>query len=216
MFLFCSLSNKIEHYENCNSFQCCFKWLLMWIYMWIVIQAFLWQLLHPQLYIISSLTHCRYHPSPELGLMCTSVTDTHYCPARHPLTHRTNSLTIFCCPPHLPPIGPLEQTRWIRGRIARRSLRIAKVLVVTAESWGRFRQTEGTHGPLRWPSPKMGNFSGTRLRLSHRGFQMKGLFNRLEPFRCLLTVLLLFVLNNCVLKAQRDNWALAIPLDTQP
>lgn len=181
---------------------------------------------NPSLFMATTASTTLHHfVTDTLPLSSISWTgfNVHICHWHTLLSCQTSSHTqdklsdyLLLPPPHLPPIGPLEQTRWIRGRIARRSLRIAKVLVVTAESWGRFRQTEGTHGPLRWPSPKMGNFSGTRLRLSHRGFQMKGLFNRLEPFRCLLTVLLLFVLNNCVLKAQRDNWALAIPLDTQP
>lgn len=132
------------------------------------------------------------------------------------LTHKTNSFTILCCP-HLPPIWPLEQTRWVRGWVAHSSLRIGEVLVVTAVSLRRFSQAEGAHRP-GWgrPSPERGNFSGPRLRLSHRGFQMKGLLKRQEPFDCLLTALLLFVLNDCVLRAQRDNWALAIPLVMQP
>ncbi len=132
-------------------------------------------------------------------------------------SHTQDKLSDFPLrPPHLPPIRPLEQTRWVRGRVAHSSLRIAEVLVVTAESVGRFGQAEGAHRPGRgWHCPKGSNFSGTRLTMSHLGFQMKGLFKRQGPFDCLLTVLLLLVLSNCVLQAQRDNWALAIPPDMQ-
>lgn len=119
------------------------------------------------------------------------------------------TLTILGGTPHLPPIRPLEQTRWVWGWVAHCSLRIAEVLVVTAESVRWFSQADGAYCPgRRWHSPNRWNFSGTHLRLTHLGFQMKGLFKRQEPFDRFLTALLLFVLNNCVLKAQRDNWAL--------
>lgn len=111
--------------------------------------------------------------SPELFIMCTYVTVTCHCHAKHPLTHKINSATTLSCP-HLPPIWPLEQTRWVRGRVAHSSLGIAEVLVVTAVSWGRFCQTEGAYRPgRRRPSPKRGEFCWARVRLSHLGFQMK-------------------------------------------
>lgn len=120
-----------------------------------------------------------------------------------------DKLPDYPLPPlYLPPFWPLEQTWWVRGRVAHSSLRIVEVLVVTAKPLRRFSQPEGAHRPGRgWLSPSRGNFTATRLWLSHLGFQMKGLFKRQEPFDCLLTALLLFVLNNCALKAQRDNWA---------
>lgn len=119
--------------------------------------------------------------------------------------------------PHLPPIWSLEQTWWVRGRIAHSSLRIVEVLVVATKSVRWFSHPEGTHRPgWGWLSPSRGSLRRTCLWLSHLDFQMKGVFKRQKPFDCLLTVLLLFVLNNCALKAQRDNWAQAIPLDMQP
>lgn len=137
--------------------------------------------------------------------MCTYVTVTRHCHAKHPLAHKINSPTTLSCH-HLPPIWPLEQTRWVRGRVAHSSLRIAEVLVVTAVSWGRFGQTEGAYRPgRRWPSPKRGEFCRTRVRLSHLGLQMK-----LRGRSPLTVCPLLFVLNNCVLATQRDNWAAAI------
>lgn len=129
------------------------------------------------------------------------------------LSHTWQAPWLSSAAPNLPPIRPLEQTRWVRGWVAHCSLRIAEVLVVTAESVGRFSKAEGAQRPGRgWHSLNRGYFGGTRLRLSHLGFQMKGLFKRQEPFACLLTALLLFALCNCVVNAQRDNGALAIPL----
>lgn len=117
------------------------------------------------------------------------------------LSHTKQTLWLSSAVPYLPPFWPLKQTRWVRGRVAHSSLRIAEVLVVAAESVGWFGQAEGAHRPGRgWHSPN----SGTRLRVSHLGFQMR--LKSQGPFDCLLPVLLLFVLNNCFLKAQRDHW----------
>lgn len=107
--------------------------------------------------------------------------------------------------PHLPPIGPLEQTRWVRGRVAYGPFGITKVLIVRAEPLGWFCQAKCAQRPgRRRLSPNGGNFSRTRMTLSHGGFQM-----RLEPSFCCCC---LFAFNNCVFAAQRDNWA----LDMQP
>lgn len=117
-------------------------------------------------------------------LWCAHLSPTHVtvelgkCPHT---TSKTNSPTVLGRP-HLPPIWPLEQTRWVRGWVAHRSLRKVEVLVVTAESLGLFGQPEGAHRPRGgWPCPKRGNFSRTRLRLSHSGFQMKRLFKSRKP-----------------------------------
>lgn len=111
----------------------------------------------------------QYHQSSlELSLKSKSYLTS-------PNTRKTHWLSSTT--PHLPPIRPLEQTRWVRGRVAHSSLGIAEVLVVTAESVGWFGQAEGTQRPgRRWHSPSRGNFGGTRLRLSHLDFQMKGVF----------------------------------------
>lgn len=91
----------------------------------------------------------------------------------HVLSHTRQIPSLSSCP-HLPPIWPLEETRWVRGWVAHGSLGIGEVLVVTAESRRRFGQPEGAHRP-GWgrPNPERGDFSRTPLRLSHLGFQMK-------------------------------------------
>lgn len=108
------------------------------------------------------------------------------------LSHTRQTMSCHLClsvklsvAPHLPPIWPLEQTWWVRGWVAYGSLRIIEVLIVRAESLGWFCQAKGTQRPgRRRLSPKRGNFSGTRMRLSHLGFEMKGLLKRQEPLFC--------------------------------
>jgi len=169
----------------------------MLLYMWIVIGAIPWQILRPRLYITLIVTHYRYHPSsPKLLIMCLSTCMS--------LTHITvmPSVSLSRCTlwlpsavPHLPPIWPLEQTRWVGGRVTHSSLRVAEVLVVAAESVGWFGQAEGAQRPgTGWRSPKKRNFSGARLSVSHLGFQMKGLLERQAASGRLLEVLLQFCL----------------------
>lgn len=124
-------------------------------------------------------------------LECVHLSLTCHCQAKHPFSHRqTLSCHLYLSvklsvAPHLPPIWPLEQTWWVRGRVAHGSLGISKVLVVTAVSLGWFCQAEGTQRPgRRRLSPCRGDFSRMRMRLSHLGFQMKGLFKRQELLFC--------------------------------
>lgn len=132
----------------------------MWTYMWVVIQAVSWQTLHPQL---------RTPPISPIFYWAVNLTVM-----PNTLSHARQTVWLSSATPHLPPIRPLEQTRWVRGRVAHSSLRIVEVLVVTAESVRRFGQAEGAHRPGRgWHGPERGNFSGTRVRLSHLAFQMK-------------------------------------------
>lgn len=94
-----------------------------------------------------------------------SHTIRHTAPSPSPHTHTHT---------HLPPIGPLEQAWWVRGWVVYGSLRVAEVVVGAPESGGRVTQEIGTHRPMRRRNCASGeNFSGTPLRLSHLGFQMR-------------------------------------------
>lgn len=116
-------------------------------------------------------------------------------PCTFSIFYHCNLLSCLCLH-HLPPIWPLEQTRWVRRRVTHSSLRVAEVLVVVAEPRRWFGQVEGAHRPRRrWPSPKRGSFTAAHLQLTHLSFQVNGQLNRgRSPFA---VCSVLFVPHNC-------------------
>lgn len=63
--------------------------------------------------------------------------------------------------------------------MARGPLGVVEVLVVAAESVGRFGQAEGAKRPGgRWRGPKGHELGGTRLSVSHPGLQNEGARSR--------------------------------------
>lgn len=80
------------------------------------------------------------------------------------------------------------------------------MLVVAADPLGRFGQAQGAHRPgRRWLSPNRGNLSGARVRLSHPRLANEGGRRRGKRGFDSLLAIVSRVLNECVLKAQRDN-----------